>query len=902
LNALKNIIIIFFSGVIFTSIFLFGLFIYVSYDLPKISSLSDYNPPIPSRIYTKDKKLLLEIGKERRSIVAFDQIPKRVLNAFLSAEDDNFYNHKGVDYFGLARAMLANLKAGRVVQGGSTITQQVAKSLLLSREKTIARKMRDFLLAIKIEEKFTKEEILYLYLNQVYLGGGYYGIRTAFKGYFNKDLEQATVAECALIAGLLVAPGKYSPYVNPLRAKQRQGYVLKRMFDTGKITEIEYKNAKQEEIKILKKDPFVMLGGHFTDWIRQRVMDQVGAENFLNNGFEVYTTLDYSLQEKAEVLIKASTEELDRRQGFKGPIKNISSTEITNFEIEQRKFLFENKSGFFSFRPDGTVVDEYANDLNEFTKRDTLNSFKTLKPHERKYAVIGNPEKDEAKKILDLQKNFQAVVLQVSDQMRIVFASVGGARVFIPYDGYKWAHERINTEEPKYFPFVQNPSSFLKAGDIIWLKIQKHDQVVWNYIFDKFKKTPNLQSLESFYKEQKFHLASLEQEAEAEGALFSLNPNNSEIVAMVGGKNFEKSQFNRVIQANRQPGSAFKPFIYATALENGFTPSSILIDSPQALGGVDSNLDWKPRNYDGEFLGEMTFRRALETSRNIPTIKLLQDLGVDKVLSFSKRIQLNAQMPQDLSVSLGSFGVSLFELVKAYSIFPNGGKILFPKSILSIKDRFGNNYNLKDEIKLIEDPKLNSKQTQNNTDSNNENKPDGVKQNIFHMNLNANQVYDSRLSYLMSNILRGVINSGTGIAAKGIGTAIAGKTGTTNSYVDAWFIGFSPGVVTGVWVGMDNNLTMGFGETGARSALPVWRDFMQLAIKKYGDDEFNQPEGIVNVSINSKTGKIARPGDKLTMVESFALGTEPGSTSAIQETDESNPSIIIDDDDYYSNQ
>jgi len=684
LNALKNLVIVFFSGVIFVSIFLFGLFVYVSYDLPKISSLSDYNPPIPSRIYTKDKQLLLEVGTERRSVVAFDQIPKRVLNAFLSAEDDNFYNHKGVDYWGLARAMLANLKAGRVVQGGSTITQQVAKSLLLSREKTLARKMRDFLLAIKIEEKFSKEEILYLYLNQVYLGGGYYGIKTAFKGYFNKELDQATIAECALIAGLLVAPGKYSPYVNPARAKQRQNYVLKRLVDTGKITQEEYKLAKLEEIKILKRDPFVMRGGHFTDWIRQRVMDEVGVDNFLNNGFVVQTTLDYGLQIKAEELIKTATEDLDRRQGFKGPIRNLKEEEIVSYEFEKRKALFDNKSRFFIFKPDGIVQDEYSNDLEEFSKRNSDDVLNSLQLHEKRYATLGNPENDPAKKILDIKHDYEAVVLSVIDQMRIVIASVGGVKVFIPYDGYKWAHERITTEEPKYYPFVQNPSSILKRGDVVIVRILKQDQLLWDYVFDKFKKTPNIQRLEKFYKEQRFQLASLEQEAEVEGALFSLNPNNGEIISMVGGKSFEKSQFNRVIQANRQPGSAFKPFIYATGLENGFTPSSILLDSPQALGGVDSNLDWKPRNYDGEFLGEMTFRRALEVSRNIPTIKLLQDLGVEKVLSFSKRIHINTQMPQDLSVSLGSFGVSLFEIVKAYSIFPNGGKRVFPKSILNI--------------------------------------------------------------------------------------------------------------------------------------------------------------------------------------------------------------------------
>jgi penicillin-binding protein 1A len=336
---------------IFGLLSLAGVFFYISNDLPQINSLKDYNPPMNSQILSKDGEVLLEIGAETREVVAFDKIPKKVVGAFLAAEDDNFYSHEGIDYYGIVRAFLVNMKEGRLVQGGSTITQQVAKSFLLSRERTISRKVKDLLLARKIEEKFKKDEILFLYLNQVYLGGGYYGVKAAIKGYFNKELEEATAAECALVAGLLVAPGKYSPYVNPQMSKRRQSYVLRRMYDTNKITQTEYEAALKEDIKMRKmKKPNEVKAGHFTDWIRQEVMKSVGIDEFLTNGFRVQTTLDWSLQMKAEKSVKDRVKELDKRQGFKGPIKNLGTDEeIRAFVVDQRKNFLREQSSYFIF-------------------------------------------------------------------------------------------------------------------------------------------------------------------------------------------------------------------------------------------------------------------------------------------------------------------------------------------------------------------------------------------------------------------------------------------------------------------------------------------------------------------------------------------------------------------------
>ncbi|MEX0799463.1 MAG: PBP1A family penicillin-binding protein [Bacteriovoracaceae bacterium] len=900
-------------------LFVLGIIISISFDLPQINSLADYNPAIPSRIYSKDGELLLELAKERREIAQFEEIPQRVVGAFLAAEDDNFFNHAGVDYIGIARAMIKNIKAGRIVQGASTITQQVAKSLLLSSERTFTRKIKDLLLAKRIEDKFTKEEILFLYLNQVYLGGGYYGIKAAFQGYFDKELSEATAAEAALVAGLLVAPGKYSPYRNPNHAKTRQKYVLGRMKDTGKISEIEYQEALKEEIRMKTREGHPMKAGYFTDWIRQRLIKKFGEEDFYSNGYEVVTTLDWSLQKKAEEEIWEGVKAIDKRQGFKGPLERWEDQEkIVEKLTEQRKAIYEAVSLYFTFYPDGSTVPEFEYSEGELEKilEYEKEEFATYKSKWKHYLEIGIQPEDEFSKFIEIDKNYKAVVTKVSNNQRMIYVSVAGVKGMIPYERFRWAHERNITEDRNYWSYVTRPESVLSPGDVVLVRVAGKPRELWPYLHSDFRRGVKDKDSVKMFKNQKFFLMDLDQEPDAQAALVAISPQSGEIISMVGGSDFSKSQFNRAVQSNRQPGSAFKPVIYAAGLENGFTPATMLLDSPQALGGADDSLSWKPRNYDGKFKGEMTFRKALETSRNMPTIRLTQDVGVSRIRNLVERLNVDADLPKDLSVSLGSFGMNLLDLVKAYSIFPNGGRKVKLKSIISIKDRFGKVHHLEDanQDPGLEDEKIeiaaNDSSLKKPADEQ-EKAPDSIEEegevkteeNPFLQSLNEDQVYDARLAYLMTNLLKGVIQNGTGRGAKNISSFIGGKTGTTNNYVDAWFLGFSSKIVTGVWTGFDNNDTLGWGETGAKSALPIWKDFMELGLKKYGEYDFPTPGGIVNVAIDPKTGKLAKSNTSSSFMEAFVEGTEPGS---FQEEVENNTQDLTDsfmeDEEYYISQ
>lgn len=888
---------------------LVGVFIYISSDLPQINSLKDYNPPMNSKILSKDGEVLLEIGEETREVVPFDKIPKRVVGAFLAAEDDNFYKHHGVDYSGIARAFLNNLRAGRLTQGGSTITQQVAKMFLLSKERTLSRKVKDLLLATKIEQKFTKEEILFLYLNQVYLGGGYYGVKAAFNGYFDKNPEEATPAEAALVAGLLVAPGAYSPYVRPEAAKNRQLYVLRRMFENGMITDKEYEEAKKENIKMRIRKPNEVKGGHFTDWIRQEVMRAVGIEEFLKNGFRVVTTLDYSLQLKAEKIVKERVKELDKRQGFKGAIKKLANDEaIKAFVVDQRKKVLKQQSSFFTFSTEGKNIFEFHEDEDALEKNLSYYEEELSKINERFKGIVyvGNSSNDPFLNFLQEGKSYQGVVLSVDDLKRTVLVSVAGTRVIIPESGFEWAHERKFSEDPVYFNPVKTPSKILKRGDVVHVQITEKavtfDKMVHADFFKKYKDP----ALKALIGKQKFFKAALDQEPEVEGALMALNAHTGEIITMVGGVDFQKSQFNRAIQSLRQPGSAFKPFIYAASLENGYTPSSILMDSPQALGGVDNSLSWKPRNYDGEFKGPMTLRNALEVSRNIPTVRLVQDLGVTKIHEFVNRWHINAQIPKDMSLSLGSFGISLAELTKGYAVFPNGGKAVRLHHITSIKDRNGKSYVIPSADPNWPEEKLAETPPPVDPAATPEEGAAVVPQgNPFQQNLNSIQVYDPRLAYVMTNILRGVTLYGTAAAAGRVSTNVGGKTGTTNNYVDALFVGFSANVVVGTWVGFDDNRPLGYGETGGKTALPMWIEYMSSAIPKFGAPEFPMPEGIVNMLVNKETGKPVPPGSE-GFLESFVSGFDPNSDTSdvfdqTAQGKEGKPTSL-DDDGFFENQ
>lgn len=849
---------------------------YFSFSLPKIEGLSDYRPVIQSQILSKDGTVLAEFGVEKREIVDMKDVPKFIIDAFLSAEDDSFYQHTGVDYGGIARAMLVNLKAGKVVQGGSTITQQVAKSFFLSKERSISRKIKDVLLAHKIEKKLSKEEILYLYLNQVYLGGGYYGIKSAFRGYFGKELFESTLAESAMVAGLLVAPGRYSPYVNPKFAKKRQTYVLSRMLATKKISKQEYEKAIAEKVQYKLKKKNELKAPYFSDWIRQKIIAELGEKALNEEGLRIQTTLDWPLQQVAEREVLKGVKELDKRQGFIGPINHIEENKIRDFELEFRKNVLIEKSDFFTIDEQAEKEYQIHFDQNNFLA--TKKNFE-MKLNQLEGYLPGNLKEDQLLEHLDISSSYEAVVTKVDDREGLIYVSLGGLTGIIPKEYFGWARKREILEEKSFGPSLNIPSQILSRGDIVLVEVlRKNDSII-----------PYLNRKIEALRGESYVLCHLDQYPVVQGALVSIIPNSGEIISMVGGTDFYKSQFNRSIQSLRQPGSCFKPFLYAAALENGFTPASVVIDSPEALSGVDEELKWKPSNYDGKFKGQITFRTALEESRNIPTIRIANTLGIKKIEDFITRFQLNAQTQHDLSIALGSFGVSLLDIVKTYGIFPNGGKLVRPKAITMIKNRDGKdvliNFEMMERVPVI--PK-------NET-------AEGEEPNPFLANLNEERVYDARLSYLMSNLLRGVILNGTGQGAKSAGPYIAGKTGTTNNYVDAWFIGFSPNLVTGVWTGFDDNKTLGYGETGARAALPTWKEYMKEGIKKFGERDFYVPPGIINVQIEKETGSLATSRGKATMMEAFVQGFEPKEGGrAKSKTEGENTSNIFDEDDYFN--
>lgn len=858
-------------------------FSFLNLDLPKLDKLQDYRPNLASQIISKDGVVLAELGIEKREIATMKEIPRRIVDAFLSAEDDSFYSHKGVDYWGVVRAMFANLKAGRVVQGGSTITQQVAKSFLLSSERSVTRKIKDFILAQRIEEKLTKEEILFLYLNQVYLGGGFYGVKAAAHGYFDKDLKEVTVAEAAMMAGLLVAPGKYSPYVNPTAAKKRQGYVLERMLKNKKITQAEYDAAVKEKTVYQINDDRLK-AGYFTEWVRQKVVEQVGEESFLKNGFRVVTTLDWELQKNAETQLIKGIKVVDKRQGYKGPIARVGLDEFSKFEEETRKKIMRDRSNFFVIEA-GQKAYEYHYDEAQYRAMKAEQE-KIKQQAQDDFLVAGYMPTDKLPDVLEFNRSYEAVVLKVDDIAKVVYVSVGGTTGIIPKENFKWAHKRSINENTAYYKEIDKPSEILRVGDLIHVELVKKSVGLAPYLSKEGTAFLNKSKSASLVKSQQYLLLNLDQVPEVQGALYAVDSKTGEVISYVGGTDYQRSKFNRVIQAKRQPGSSFKPLLFAAALEKGYSANSIIMDTPEAMPGFDSASSWKPKNYDGEFLGPVTFRVSLEQSRNIPTIKIADRVGVSNILNFADRIGFNAKLENNLSIALGTFGVSLRDLTTTFAIFPNGGRYIIPKAIVAVTDRDGKKYAINEFDADMRRPKFD----------------ESAPKTGFLANLNEIQVYDPRLAYVMTHVMRGVVTSGTAGSAADLSPYIAGKTGTTNDYVDAWFIGFNAKVVTSVWAGFDDNKTLGYGETGGRSVLPVWKEYMRGVINKYGDNPYTVPAGISFQWIDKKTGRKTSANAPGAINEAFVDGVEAGGNLAAPGAEGTQKPTISGDEEYYENQ
>lgn len=737
-----------------------GSWIYWEYhllqqDLPQLLSMADYQPALTTVVYSADNKIIGEFGFEDRELVRISEVPQIMQEAILATEDTDFYQHNGVNFKAIIRAMRTNLEAGRVVQGGSTITQQVARELFLSKEKKFLRKIKEAIIAVQLESRFTKNQILQLYFNQIYFGHGAYGIKSAARRYFNKTLQELTLAECALLAGMPQAPSLYSPYVNMERALTRRATVLARLVEAGFISPAEAATAEQEPIALDSGKKTEFSAPYFLEYVRRSLEDSLGTRMVHTGGLKIYTTLDTTLQQAAEDAVFWGLHSLTARKGFR---KDLLPPDLPLPEsLEQ-----------------GTLL---TLPLTAVSKTELTVEFEgaayRLKPKQDGWS-IGS----------DLTK------------------------IFTPGESVCVVVVRAPDDQPGKMSLYQYP--------------------------------------------------------EVQSALVSIKLGTGEVVAWVGGSDFEKSKFDRVVQARRQPGSSFKPIIYAAAMDTGFTPADIFYDAPivtelqapseekaEILTAIEVGSEsvdddeasrperryWRPDNSSREFYGPTTLRVGLEKSRNLVAIKLLAQVGVRKAVHYARRMGIESPLNENLSLALGSSGVTLLEFVAAYGVFANEGDYVRPLMIKRVLDRHG-------RVILESIPEVRHALT-------------------------------PATAFIVTNLLRGVVEHGTGARARSLGRPLAGKTGTTNDYRDAWFNGFSRHYITGVWVGLDEPKRIGANETGARAALPIWQAYMSEAHRDLPPLDFPIPEGITVLSIDADSGLLASNNCTKVITEAFITGTEP---------------------------
>lgn len=868
-----------------TSIFVLSAFIWIGSiksSLPQILEIKDYQPLLVSPVFDRNNKKIGEFFRERRTLVPYEKIPQKVIQAFLASEDDQFFEHSGINLLAITRAMLANMRAGRNVQGGSTITQQVAKTFFLSPEKTLSRKVREAMLALQLEENLKKEEILYLYLNQIYFGHGAYGIENAAQTYFKKSVSELNVAEGAILAGLPQAPSRYSPVLNPQKAKERQRYVLNRMATVKFISHEEAEKWVNTPIKVYVRDAFEEIAPYYQETIRQILVHQLGEEMVLDKGIKVYTSLDLEKQQAAQKSVRDGLKSLDKRQGFRGPSKNISEiAEIGLYLDGQKKKLILETTPERTINPDGQFDEIQAK--KNWDKKTKIPS----------YMSLGN--------------SYQAIVTQVDDASGLTFVQLPEVAGVIDMDSMKWAR-KPNPEKKFELDMIQKPSQALSKGDVIQVKLVNE-----NVLISRLKTAVNFSN---------FIQVELDQEPEVEGALISFDQDTQEILAMIGGYQFvrNKNEFNRTIQAVRQTGSAFKAIIYASALDKGYTASTELMDAPlvyeEAIKdeeGQDDTKVWKPTNHGKTFGGQLTFRNALVQSLNVPAVRLIEDVGVPWSMDYSKRLGIFSPLNNDFTLALGSSSITLYEMTKVFAQFGRLGKRIRPLLIKSVVDQSGKklleNISLDVRFQKEMDPIekefeerraqfLAKKATEQSgslagSGAEQENKGNPAKDTSPTQTKNKtpdeflffddeNQLIRPQTAYLMTQLLRGVVEDENGTAgrARALGREVAGKTGTTNGYVDAWFVGYTPQIATGVWVGYDREKTIGKGEVGGRAALPLWLEYMKAAHDKLPQVTFPVPSGIVFANVDSETGKLATSGSKNVIRQAYREGTEPTQQSS----------------------
>lgn len=737
-----------------------GVLYYFSRDLPPLDSLGAYIPSQATRIYDDENRIIGQFYIEKRVFVPISQMPKNLVQAILAVEDARFYNHQGFDSIRIVRAFIKNVESGRIRQGASTITQQLTRSLFLSSERTMERKIKELLLARKMEEMLTKDEILEIYLNHIYFGHGAYGVQIASKTYFGKNVADINLEEAAFLAGLPKAPNDYSPYRHPDKAKYRQRIVLKRMVDEGYINQNEYRDAYEKDLIFKKLHSGEDFGLYFKEHVRQYLISRYGDDVVYRGGLNVYTTLNEKMQRMAESALQGGLREIDKRQGYRGPIGKYTP-DNEGAPGESQATRIQTASLHVGDLLNARVLSRDSNDA-------------TLEAN----GVIG--------KMLLEDMAWAANRLTGPDIRK----------------------DRKRIDRP-------TPADILALDDIVQVRVK---------------------SIEGGGKGVFF---SLEQEPQVEGGLISLDPADGTVKAMVGGYDFNKSEFNRSLTARRQPGSVFKPIIYGTAIDRGFTSATILVDNPVIFTDSDTNKVWKPENYEKKFYGPISLRDALTFSRNLATVKLLRQIGIGPVDTFAKRIGIDSPLTHDLSLALGSSGVGLLELTSALGVYANEGVRVEPAMILSVTDNNGRVLESRDPI--------------------------------------ATRVISKETAYVVTNILEDVVQRGTAKRARVIGRPIAGKTGTTNEFTDAWFVGYTPNLASGVWVGFDDNRSLGSRESGGRAALPIWIDYMEGALDLLPVIPFSIPDEIVYTKVDRATGLLSREGEDGDY-EIFVKGTEPTET------------------------
>ncbi len=870
---LKKVLIGFLALIIVTCSAAYLVFLSVQKSLPEVIKIEDYKPLLVSQVYDRNNKKFGEFFRERRTLIPYKDIPKHVVQAFLAAEDDQFFQHKGINPQALFRAALANMKAGHNVQGGSTITQQVAKNFLQSPEKTISRKLRDILLAIQMERNLSKEEILYLYLNQIYFGQRSYGIEMAAQTYFKKTTKQLTVAEAAMLAGLPKAPSEYSPVKNPSRAKERQIYVLRRMADVNFITKGEAEAAIKLPIMVYLREDYEQMAPFYLETVRQLLIQQLGEDIILDEGVKVYTSLDLEAQKSANLAVIKGLKELDRRQGYRGPLANLpEDKKIFEYLEKEKTKLISESNPERTILPDGSFAE--------------IEWHASKKPSKNAIAKAARTEKMPS--FLKVASTYDGVVARVDDISGYVEVQLPEVKGLIDFDSMTWAR-KPNFDKKSEFDLIKKPSQALKLGDVIQVKVISEN---FEWPPAKNKKTASLPDPSAYLA------LELDQEPLVEGSLLSIDQQTEDVLAMVGGYSFARNEFNRTLQAARQTGSAFKAIVYGAALDRSYNPSTPIIDAPviyKQVGDEEGQGDekiWKPSNHGREYNGEITMRNALVKSLNIPAVKIMEDIGVPFATEFAQRLGVFSKLNPDFTLVLGSSSLTLFEMTKVFSEFGRMGLRTRPKMIKKVIDRAGKTLvesvsldsRFLDELKPLDESFEEKRKAyfekvaagpEVDQQSSAAELP-GHKKNSFYFQ-NPDQLIRQQTAYVLTTMLKGVVEdpNGTGARAAQLGREVAAKTGTTNGYVDAWFLGYTPNIATGVWVGFDKEKTLGKSEVGGKAALPIWLDYMKDAHRNLPMLTFPMPEGVKLVKIDAESGKLAHSASKRVITQAYIEGTEP---------------------------